>query len=448
MTHNTAVIQQYVRTFERASTACLQFLSASSVEGLARTIPQMTSAQVTRATLLLCALAVATDESRRSEATHDQLSAKDEEEVLATPSEISERTSHQQCESVNCRTAPTDTAATGELGVQRGQTATFLDWPIAVRDPDDAGVMAPPGSDFGAAERRFVFDSHVNEDRSSGSTRAPELVVTVKQEWVSTGLACVVWHAAELLARHMDKLGASNSSMLVGRSVLELGCGCALPSIVASRRGASAVVATDRSSVLGCAVRNVALNQPRWHGSDGFASSVRVAVETLDWTDDAEIERIARMPTSLHSSHSASRHSGNTVGNDKRGRDDSGGGTSSSSDVGGIGSGHRSGEDDAVSRSSTIRFRDEVNTHFDLIIGADLVYDESVFDALIATLERLTGPRTVVLLAGKRRYAKRWRAFKRKLSGFVGVDLLRRGGNGHADGDHYLYELRRLPSTG
>jgi predicted nicotinamide N-methyase len=414
----------------------------------------MTSAQVTRATLLLCALAVATDESRRSEATHDQLSAKDEEEVLATPSETTERTSHQQCESVDCRTAgastgqsrrsathPTDTAAPGELGVQRGHTATFLDWPIAVRDPDDTGVMAPPGSDFGAAERRFVFDSHVNEDRSSGSTRAPELVVTVKQEWVSTGLACVVWHAAELLARHMDKLGASNSSMLVGRSVLELGCGCALPSIVAARRGASAVVATDRSSVLGCAVRNVALNQPRWHGSDGFASGVRVAVEALDWTDDAEIERIARMPTSLHSSRS-----GNKVENDKRGRDDGGGGTSSSSsDVGGIGGGHRSGEDDAV---ISRRFRDEVNTHFDLIIGADLVYDESVFDALIATLERLTGPRTVVLLAGKRRYAKRWRAFKRKLSGFVGVDLLRRGGNGHADGDHYLYELRRLPSTG
>ena len=142
----------------------------------------------------------------------------------------------------------------------------------------------------------------------------------------------------------------------MNRRVLELGCGCALPSIVAAQMGAKVVVATDRSTVLGCAERNVALSRRRFEADGAMTFGVPIAVQALDWTDPEELNRVAMM------SHSDSGH--------------------------GLDPHDVQGDDD----------------HFDLIMGADLVYDEQVFDALVAVLERLTGPHTVILLAGKRRY--------------------------------------------
>ena len=51
----------------------------------------------------------------------------------------------------------------------------------------------------------------------------------------------VVWGAARVLA---ERIGGER---VAGATVVELGCGCAVPSVVAARRGAARVVATDAS---------------------------------------------------------------------------------------------------------------------------------------------------------------------------------------------------------
>jgi len=68
-----------------------------------------------------------------------------------------------------------------------------------------------------------------------------------------------LWNAAVLLADHMaTELGPD---YFRGKRVIELGCGTALPSIVASRLGAKVVVATDLTpGVLNRATRNARRN--------------------------------------------------------------------------------------------------------------------------------------------------------------------------------------------
>lgn len=80
----------------------------------------------------------------------------------------------------------------------------------------------------------------------------------------------VVWPAARALAQEL----ARRSRVLAGRSVLELGCGLALPALVAARRGAR-VTATDlHPDVPGFLARNLALN--------GLAPDALEYLE-LDW---------------------------------------------------------------------------------------------------------------------------------------------------------------------
>lgn len=92
---------------------------------------------------------------------------------------------------------------------------------------------------------------------------------------------------------------------------------------------------------------------------------------------------------------------------------------------------------------------------FDLIMGSDLVYDESVFAPLVATLDALTAPTArnatvtttvTVLLAGKKRYEQRFKQFRRLLkSRFTSRRLrLPAGRSGYAS-SHYLYALERIP---
>lgn len=69
----------------------------------------------------------------------------------------------------------------------------------------------------------------------------------------------VVWNSAPLLADYEARV--LGPSFFKGKRVLELGCGTALPSIVASKLGAASVLATDGSiEVCRRAERNVALN--------------------------------------------------------------------------------------------------------------------------------------------------------------------------------------------
>lgn len=81
-----------------------------------------------------------------------------------------------------------------------------------------------------------------------------------------------VWPSAQAMAAVVERLGAA---WLSGRQVLELGCGLALPSLIAARLGAE-VLATDYNpGVPGFLTHNLALN--------GLAGRVRY--ENADWQE-------------------------------------------------------------------------------------------------------------------------------------------------------------------
>jgi predicted nicotinamide N-methyase len=85
----------------------------------------------------------------------------------------------------------------------------------------------------------------------------------------------VLWRSGVALARELD--GAS----LRGRRVVELGCGLAVPSIVAARAGA-AVLATDSSAeALTLVARNAAEND------------VRLETALVDWREPEELVKRA-----------------------------------------------------------------------------------------------------------------------------------------------------------
>jgi predicted nicotinamide N-methyase len=85
----------------------------------------------------------------------------------------------------------------------------------------------------------------------------------------------VLWRSGTALARELDGLA------LADRRVVELGCGLALPSIVAARAGAT-VLATDASAeALAFARRNARLND------------VRLDTAKVDWAEPDELVRRA-----------------------------------------------------------------------------------------------------------------------------------------------------------
>jgi predicted nicotinamide N-methyase len=85
----------------------------------------------------------------------------------------------------------------------------------------------------------------------------------------------VLWRSGVALAREIDGMA------LRGMRVVELGCGLALPSIVAAREGA-AVLATDESP------EALALVERNAHAND-----VSVEMATVDWAKPEELLRRA-----------------------------------------------------------------------------------------------------------------------------------------------------------
>jgi predicted nicotinamide N-methyase len=85
----------------------------------------------------------------------------------------------------------------------------------------------------------------------------------------------VLWRSGVALARELDGVA------LRGRRVVELGCGLAVPSIVAARASAT-VLATDSSAdALTLVARNAQLN------------GVRIETATIDWAEPEELARRA-----------------------------------------------------------------------------------------------------------------------------------------------------------
>lgn len=85
----------------------------------------------------------------------------------------------------------------------------------------------------------------------------------------------VLWRSGVALARELDGMA------LRGLRVVELGCGLAVPSIVAARRGAT-VLATDAcAEALALVARNARLND------------VRLETATVEWAESDELVRRA-----------------------------------------------------------------------------------------------------------------------------------------------------------
>jgi len=85
----------------------------------------------------------------------------------------------------------------------------------------------------------------------------------------------VMWGAARVLAAWVDRLGPA----LRGQSVLELGCGLALPSLVAARHGARVVATDQHPDTATLLARNAEAN------------GVEVRYEALDWRRPHDVGR-------------------------------------------------------------------------------------------------------------------------------------------------------------
>ena len=114
-----------------------------------------------------------------------------------------------------------------------------------------AAILSP----FHAKERTFEF---------AGRT------LTVFQNWNDIGVAAVIWDAAIVLGRYLEKIAAQ----LQKKNVIELGAGTGFAGIVASLLGGNVTI-TDRKMALNVTRMNVERNLDEQQNS--------VAIKELEW---------------------------------------------------------------------------------------------------------------------------------------------------------------------
>lgn len=86
----------------------------------------------------------------------------------------------------------------------------------------------------------------------------------------------VLWRSGVALARELD------GEPLAGKRVVELGCGLAVPSLVAARAGASALATDEDPEAIELVARNAELN------------GLRVDAAVVDWTSASAVDELAR----------------------------------------------------------------------------------------------------------------------------------------------------------
>ena len=159
----------------------------------------------------------------------------------------------------------------------------------------------------------------------------------VPQDATSHNCGTTAWDASFVLAKWLER---NLFTSLVGKTVVELGSGCGVLSIVAARLGARCVHATDLEQALLLLARNVWLNEAAAGQAQGGDAGGGVTVGCCNWGNALHAERVrAQCP----------------------------------------------GE------------------RVDLILGSDLVYrqDRTTFVALLTTLAELSSPDTDILFASK-----------------------------------------------
>jgi predicted nicotinamide N-methyase len=125
-----------------------------------------------------------------------------------------------------------------------------------------------------------VFEDLVSQsiELPSGELRvlqpreSAELPDTGPVEWAPIApYWSVLWRSGVALARELDGVA------LRGLRVVELGCGLALPSLVAARAGAQALATDECPEALALVTRNA------------HANGLRVETATVDWTEPEKI---------------------------------------------------------------------------------------------------------------------------------------------------------------
>lgn len=129
-------------------------------------------------------------------------------------------------------------------------SANVSEMALVLYDPS-AAILSP----FHAKERTFKF---------AGRT------LTAFQNWNEVGVAAVVWDAAIVLGRYLEKIAAQ----LWGKKVIELGAGTGFAGIVASLLGGNVTI-TDRKMALDVTKMNVEGNLGKKQNS--------VEIKELEW---------------------------------------------------------------------------------------------------------------------------------------------------------------------
>ena len=112
------------------------------------------------------------------------------------------------------------------------------------------------------------YDSRSSDNNSSNNNSSTTpTIVELELEQQATGpgsTGTVVWNSSLLLTRLLERLVATGSLSLSGKTVLELGCGTGLTSLTAAVLGAPRVVATDGNpNVVELAQDNIVRNQSK-----------------------------------------------------------------------------------------------------------------------------------------------------------------------------------------
>lgn len=110
--------------------------------------------------------------------------------------------------------------------------------------------------------------------------RLGERGVTAAELLALTPYFGTLWPSGRGLARWLTRLYGSQPGCLSGQVVLELGCGLALPSLVAARLGARVIASDCHPDVPGFLARNAAL------------AEVEIEYQGLDWRVPAELDAL------------------------------------------------------------------------------------------------------------------------------------------------------------
>ncbi|VDM28148.1 unnamed protein product [Toxocara canis] len=125
------------------------------------------------------------------------------------------------------------------------------------------GVVVP------YSESSILKEFHENEKTVLVSGRKYIFV----QKWNDNGVSGVLWDSAIVLANYL----AAHPDLVLNLSVLELGAGLGLPSIVACDLGARYVAATDQPLAVPLLAENIRRNS---------RSNAPIEVFPLDWQTD------------------------------------------------------------------------------------------------------------------------------------------------------------------